>query len=348
MAALKEARSSQKRQAGEPRLVVCVVHDRQSLFEAAIAAEVFDTARPGTGETLYRFRIAQAEAGTLDASGGLRIRAPAGLELLRQAHTIVLPGWRNVREPPPRNLVQALVREHRRGARLFSICSGAFILGATGLLDGRSATTHWRYGDEFRAAFPQVRYQHGILYIDHGDVITSAGSAAGIDAALHLVAKDHGHEAANDIARTMVVQPQRRAQQSQLVARPVPRRSRSAMAPLMEWARARISSPLSVRDLARQASMSERTLLRHFSQQMGMSPRIWLRFERVGLARALLEGSGHSLGEVAQQVGFSSAEVMRQAFQDTLGHPPSRYRQGRVSSRETSAGREARRPRSGT
>jgi AraC family transcriptional activator FtrA len=330
MARLIRAGSSARHQT-DPRLVVCVAHDRLSLFEAGVAAEVFGASRPDTGESLYRFRIAQAEAGSLGASGGLRIEASGGLELLRQAHTIVIPGWRNVLERPPSDLVQVLVREHRRGARLLSICSGAFVLGATGLLDGRSATTHWRYGEEFRAAFPGVHYQHDVLYVDHGDVITSAGSAAGIDACLHLVAKDHGHEAANAIARILVVQPPRRARQSQLVPRPVPRREGTAMAPLVEWARAHISSQLRVRDLAREAAMSERTLLRHFSEQIGMSPRVWLRLERVGLAKVLLEGSTRSLEEVAEQVGFSSAEVMRQAFLQTLGHPPSSYRRSRAS-----------------
>jgi AraC family transcriptional activator FtrA len=287
---------------------------------------VFALERPEQPAPLYRFRMVQAEPGVLRTRGGLRVQAHGGLALLQRAHTIVVPGWRDVEEPPPEALLQALRRAHARGARLLSICSGAFVLAAAGLLDGRAATTHWRYAQRFQAMHPRVQLRPDVLYVDHGDVITSAGSAAGIDACLHLVRKDHGAEAANLVARTMVTPPQREGSQAQFVPRPVPREEAQGLAPVMDWARAHLARDIRVQELARKAGMSERSFLRHFRQQAGMRPKEWLRRQRVLAAQDLLEKSAGGLEDVAGRVGFGSAEAMRQAFRAVVGAPPSRFR----------------------
>ncbi|NQD95628.1 transcriptional regulator FtrA, partial [Pseudomonas sp. CrR25] len=189
--------------------VVSIVFRGLSLFEVGITAEVFGAERPELPAPLYRFAVAQGEPGPLPAGGGLLLRAEAGLELLVGAHWIVVPGWRDVHERPPQPLLDALAAAHARGSQLLSICSGAFVLAAAGLLDGRPATTHWRYVDTFRAQYPQVLLEPDVLYVDDGDIVTSAGSAAGIDACLHVVRKDYGTDIANLVARTMVSSPHR-------------------------------------------------------------------------------------------------------------------------------------------
>jgi AraC family transcriptional activator FtrA len=310
----------------EPRQVVCLAYDGWSLFEAGIASEVFGLERPEIARPLYRFRVAQAEPGVLRARGGLRVQAHGGLRLLATADLVVVPGWRNHAETPPAALLTALSAAHRRGARLLSICTGAFVLAAAGVLDHRAATTHWRHAQAFRERFPQVHLRPDVLYVDEGDVITSAGSAAGIDACLHVVRQDHGADIANTIARTMVTPPHRGAGQAQFVPAPVARHAGSGVAPVMDWARQRIHRPLVVADLARRAAMSERSFLRHFTAQVGMGPKQWIRRERVALAQRLLEASSKRLETVAEAAGFGSVTAMRAAFRDTVGAPPTQHR----------------------
>lgn len=306
--------------------VACIVYGGLSLFEAGIATEVFGTAHPEAGRTLYRFRLAQAEPGLLRARGGLRVQADGGLRLLRDADLVIVPGWRDHREEPPPALLAALRAAHGRGVRLLSICTGAFVLAAAGLLDGRPATTHWRYAAAFSARFPAVRLQPDVLYVDDGGIITSAGSAAGIDACLHALRLDHGVAVANAVARAMVTPPHRGGGQAQFVPAPVARDDTGLMAPVMDWARARIQGPLRVRELAARAAMSERSFLRHFHAQVGMGPKEWLRRERVARAQHLLEQTGKSLDAVAGDAGFGSAAAMRAAFRDLTGAPPTQHR----------------------
>jgi AraC family transcriptional activator FtrA len=306
--------------------VACIAYDGWSLFEAGIASEVFGILRPEFDRPLYRFRVVQAEAGVLRARGGLSLRAKGGLALLREADLVVVPGWRDVRAAPPPELLRAIHAAHRRGTRLLSICTGSFVLAAAGVLDGRSATTHWRYAAAFRERFPKVALHPDVLYVDDGDVITSAGSAAGIDACLYVVRKDYGAEIANTVARTMVTPPHRSGGQAQFVPAPVARDERSQMATILDWARGRIEKPLKVADLARRASMSGRTLLRHFVAQVGMGPHEWIRRERVALAQRLLEQSGMRLQRVADEAGFGSVTAMRDAFRNLIGAPPTQHR----------------------
>jgi AraC family transcriptional regulator, transcriptional activator FtrA len=309
-----------------PPRVVSIAYNGWSLFEAGIVNEVYGLARPELPGALYRYRVAQAEPGILTAAGGLEVRAHGGLDLLRRADLVVVPGWRDHRELPPPELLEAIYAAHRRGTRLLSICSGAFVLAATGLLDGRSATTHWRYAQVFRSRFPHVRLLADVLYVDEGDIVTSAGSAAGIDACIHIVRCDYGADIANLVARTMVTPPHRTGSQAQFVPAPLAPREMLAVSPVMDWARARLDQPLRVVDLAKKAAMSERSFLRHFTSQVGVGPKQWLRRERVMRAQVLLENSSRPLNILARDSGFSTIEAMRAAFKDVVGSPPSEHR----------------------
>ena len=306
--------------------VVCIAYDGLSLFEAGIASEVFGIERPEFDRPLYRFRMAQAEPGVLRSRGGVSIQTQGGLRLLNGASLIIVPGWRDHREAPGTEMLRALRRAHERGSRLLSICTGAFVLAAAGVLDGRSATTHWRYAQAFRERFPKVNLRPEVLYVDEGSVITSAGSAAGIDACLHVVRRDHGSAVANTVARTMVTPPHRAGGQAQFIPSPVAEDEDGAMAPVMDWARGRLHQPLRMCDLAARAAMSERSFLRHFSAQVGMGPKEWMRRERVALAQRLLERSGKGLETVADEVGFGSVTALRAAFRDIAGGPPTQHR----------------------
>lgn len=314
------------RAAAKTPSVVCLVYEGLSLFEAGVAAEVFAQPRPEVGRELYRFAMAQTERGELRSQTGLRVRAGGGLELLMGADLVIVPGWRDHREPPAKAVVDALRQAHAQGSRLLSICSGAFVLASTGLLDGRAATTHWRHAEAFRALFPRVELRPDVLYVDEGDIITSAGSSAGIDACLHIVRRDHGFEVANLVARTMVTAAHRSGGQAQFIPAPVAKKAVGQVAPVLDWARERLHTPLTVSEMAARAAMSERSFLRHFHEQVGVSPAQWLRRERVALAQQILESGGSRLEAVAASVGFGSASALRSAFRDVLGAPPSQHR----------------------
>jgi AraC family transcriptional activator FtrA len=224
-------------------------------------------------------------------------------------------------------LITALRQAHARGARLLSICSGVFVLAATGLLDGRGATTHWRYTAELAERFPNILVDPDVLYVDSGQLITSAGSAAGIDACLHLVARDFGTQVANSVARRLVMSPQRTGGQAQFIPTPVSPTPRSDLSRVMQWARERLHEPLEVRELASEAAMSERTFLRRFTEATGMPPKAWLQHERLGRARELLESTNQNTDQIAQRCGYRSVESFRVAFRSVVGVPPSVYRE---------------------
>jgi AraC family transcriptional activator FtrA len=210
---------------------------------------------------------------------------------------------------------------------LLSICSGVFVLAATGLLDGRSATTHWRYTAELAERYPNILVDPDVLYVDSGQLITSAGSAAGIDACLHLVTRDFGTQVANSVARRLVMSPQRTGGQAQFIPTPVSPAPRSDLSRVMQWARERLHEPLEVRDLASKAAMSERTFLRRFTEASGQSPKTWLQQERLGRARELLESTDQHTEQIAQHCGYRSVESFRVAFRNVVGVPPSVYRE---------------------
>jgi AraC family transcriptional activator FtrA len=308
------------------RLVVVVAYDGLATFEFGIAVEIFGLARPEMGPDWYRFAVAAAEPGPLRATGGIRVLVDGRLELLDEAGTIIFPGWRT-KEPVPVALVAAVQKAAARGARLMSICSGAFILAAAGLLAGRRATTHWRYAPLLAGQYPDIRIAPDVLYVDEGQVLTSAGSAAGIDLCLHVVRKDVGPDAANHVARRLVVPAHREGGQAQFIERPVPpRREGARLGPLLERMRARLGEPQTIATLAGEAGMSVRTFLRRFKAATGTTPAEWLLTERLGRARELLEGSTSPLDDIAVTCGFGSPATMRHHFRRRLGVSPGAYR----------------------
>jgi AraC family transcriptional activator FtrA len=309
-------------------LVVALAYDRLSTFEFGITVEVFGLPRPEMGPDWYRFSVCAIEPGPLRAIGGFQIMADGGLELLEQADTIVIPGWRGAsKEPVPPELIDSLQRAHARGARLMSICSGVFALAATGLLSGRRATTHWHYAEQLSQAYPDIKVEPDVLYVDEGRVLTSAGSAAGIDLCLHVVRADFGPEIANRLARRLVVPPHREGGQAQFIERPVPpAREGLRFAPLFDRMRARLGEEQPVAELAAEAGMSVRTFLRRFKAATGLPPGEWLLTERLVRARELLETTGHSIESIADATGFGSAATLRHHFRARLGTSPAAYR----------------------
>jgi AraC family transcriptional activator FtrA len=308
-------------------LVVALAYDRLCTFEFGIAVEVFGLPRPELEPGWYRFAVAAIEPGPLRAAGGLTVTADGGLDLLDQAHTIIVPGWRGVEAPVPPSLVDGLRGAHARGARLVSLCSGVFVLAATGLLDGRRATTHWRYHDALAQARPELAIVPDVLYVDEADVLTAAGSAAGIDLCLHIVRRDFGSAAANTVARRLVVPPHREGGQAQFVETPVPTvREGARLGPLIEALRHELDRDHAIAGLAQRAGMSARTFLRRFQAATGTTPAGFLLAARLQRARELLETSAGSIEDVATACGFGTAATLRHHFRRELGTSPAAYR----------------------
>lgn len=307
-------------------LVAALVYDGLCTFEYGVAAEVFGLPRPELGPGWYRFASCAVEPGPLRAMGGLTVQVDAGLELLAEADLIVAPGWKGVDVEPPAALLEALRAAHDRGARLMSICSGVFVLAATGLLDGRRVTTHWRYAEVLAARYPTLRFDGEVLYVDEGRIFTSAGSAAGIDLSLYIVRRDFGAEVANQVARRLVVPAHRNGGQLQYMPRPVPERENARLSDVLAYVRARPDQPFSVADMARMAALSERSLHRRFLETVGEAPARWLIGVRVERARELLETHDLPMDEVARLSGFGDAANLRRHFRRRLTVSPSEYR----------------------
>ena len=307
-------------------LVVAPVYDGLCTFEFAIAAEIFGLARPEMGPGWYRFASAAIEPGPLRAHGGLMVTSDGGPELLDRADLIVMAGWKGADVPVPEPLARRLRKAWQRGARLASICSGAFVMAATGLLDGRRAATHWRYADRLRERHPAIDVDAGVLYVEADRVFTSAGSAAGIDLMLHLVRQDFGVEAANSVARRLVMPAHRGGGQAQFIERPVPRDRTNRLSGLMAQVRADLGAPWTLQRMAEAGAMSPRTLLRRFTEATGQSPGDWLIAERVAEAQRLLEASALPVERIAAAAGFGSVQALRHHFQARLGLAPRAYR----------------------
>ncbi|OLL28914.1 transcriptional regulator FtrA [Burkholderia sp. SRS-W-2-2016] len=308
-------------------LVVALAYDRLCTFEFGCVTELFALERPELGVPWYRFAVCASEPGPIRAAGGITLAAPYTLELLADADTIVIPGWRDADEPPPAALLTAIRAAYERGARLCSICSGVFVLAAAGVLDGKTVTTHWRYADKLQQRYPRLRVQSDALYVDAGQVITSAGSAAGLDMLLHLVRRDHGSAVANRVAQRLVVPPHREGGQAQFVPRPVAHDDSGRIAKLMDWVRGHPAEPHTLRSLAERAAMSPRTLQRQFRDATGMAPYEWLVRERVAIARELLEASAAlPMARVAELAGFGSEESLRRHFRRIALTSPGAYR----------------------
>lgn len=305
--------------------VVALLNPPQSPFELGCAAEVFGTVLPDV-PARYSFGICAERPGPLRTTIGYPVLVDAGLSALEEADTVVVPGWQPPSALVPPIVIAALRAAHRRGARIVAICTGAFVLAHAGLLDGRRASTHWRHADRLAATFPQVEVDPDVLYVDHGDVATSAGTGAGIDLCLHLVRSDHGAAYAAQIARNMVLPPHREGSQLQYAAQPTPARSDESLAPLLEWAMSHLESPLTLDRLAERAGLSTRTLARRFTEQLGVSPGQWLLRQRLDAARVLLEQSDLPVEAIATRVGLTSAVNLRRRFRAHLGTTPGAYR----------------------
>ncbi|MFI6217358.1 helix-turn-helix domain-containing protein [Nocardia brasiliensis] len=305
--------------------VVALVHAPQSTFELSCAAEVFGLERGGLA-TRYTFDVCAERPGPVVTYAGYDMVVTAGLDELERADTVLVPGWLPTEETPSPSVVQALRDAHSRGARLVSICSGAFALAATGLLDGRRATTHWARVDELAARFPSIEVDRDVLYVDHGDVATSAGAGAGIDLCLHLVRTDQGAGYAAQLARSMVMPPHREGGQLQYTTPPHPTQIDGSLAPLLDWITERLGEPLTVEDLAARAGVSPRTLARRFTDQLGIGPGQWLLAQRITEARTLLETTDLPVESVARRAGLSSATNLRRRFLRALGTTPGAYR----------------------
>lgn len=309
----------------ENPLVTALVYEGLCNFEFFSAAEIFGLARPELGPNWYRFET----VGDGPARGhfGTQVLPDAGLERILAAGTVLVSGWKSIDTPVPDTLIQLLRAAHDRGARLVSVCSGSFVLAATGLLDGKRATTHWMYADAFQQRFPNIEVDPDVLYVDEGQLLTSAGSAAGIDLCLHLVRRDHGAEIANHVARRLVVSPCRDGGQAQFIERPVPLREKDMLTPVLEHVRHHLDRELRIADLAGMAAMSERTFIRRFKQSTGMTPTDWISTARVDRARELLETTSLPIDQVAANSGLGSATNLRHHFRRTLGITPAAYRE---------------------
>jgi len=317
-------RSSPKSQSA-PHRVVVVAYEGLCTFEFGIAVEMFGLPRPEF-DRWYAFAVCGLENRPLRATGGVHITPEKGLTALKQADTIIIPGWRNPEELPPRALIRALINAHDRGVRLVSICSGVFVLGATGLLNGRRATTHWRYIDKLTRAYPLIHLQPDVLYVDEGDVLTSAGSAAGMDLCLHIIRKDFGTVVANQVARRLVIPPHREGGQAQFIDKPVGEEAHPWLAQLLDWTQARMQKRITVERLASVAHVSKRTLSRRFAETTGTSPLGWVTGLRVRRAKDLLETTTLSVEEIAEECGFRSAAVLRHHFRMRVNLSPNMYR----------------------
>jgi transcriptional regulator GlxA family with amidase domain len=275
----------------------------------------------------YEVRVCGPSPGLVTGGDGLSYHVADGLEALEQADTVFVPGYRNpATTPPPAAVVGALLAAHERGARLAAISTGAFALAATGLLDGRRATTHWHYTRALAERHPLVRVDENVLFVDEGDILTSAGAASGIDLCLHLVRRDHGVGLSNRVARRLVAAPYRSGGQAQYVPRSVPEPLGDLFAETREWALAHLAEPLTLDLLARNAKVSARTFSRRFVEDTGYTPMQWVLRARVDLARELLERTDLGVEQIAARVGLGTGANLRLHFQRILGTSPTEYR----------------------
>jgi transcriptional regulator GlxA family with amidase domain len=304
------------------RVAVLVLEGAKPL-DVGIPAQVFTT-RPSMP---YEVRVCSIAPGLVAGGDGLSYHVAHGLEALEWADLIFIPGYRSPdRRDPPQAVLAALIAAHERGARLAAISTGAFALAATGLLDGRRATTHWHYARALAAKYPRIRVDENVLFVDEGSVLTSAGAASGLDLCLHILRRDVGIAASNHAARRLVAAPYRSGGQAQYVPRSVPEPLGERFAATREWALHRLGEPLTLEALARHAAVSPRTFSRRFVEDTGYTPMQWVRRARIDLARELLERSERSVEQIAADVGLGTGANLRLHFQQVLGTSPSEYR----------------------
>ena len=313
-----------QRQSARPRSVALLAYEGQCLFEFATALELLGDRSDLFGDDWYRLCVCALEPQPLRSDFGLIIEAAGSVETLLSSEMVIVAGWRMTEAPEI--LCDVLRQAHEAGARIVSICTGSFLLAAAGLLDGRRATTHWLHADELAKAYPRVEVDADALYVDEGDIVTSAGSTAGIDMLLHLIRRDYGVACSNAVARGMVSPPHREGGQAQFIERSVLGPPDAPLGHLLDFVRANLAEQHQVEDLARHAGMSPRTFFRRFKGLTGMSPYEWLLKERLRAARDLLESTELSIDQIAFRTGFGAADTLRHHFQRVVRTTPSEYR----------------------
>ena len=307
--------------------VAVVAFDGISPFHLSVPCAVFGEDCNTGGARRIELLVCAADARPLRTSAGFSIHAEHGLEALAAADVIVVPSWRSIDDAPPVRLLDALRAAHAGGAQLVGLCLGAFVLAAAGLLDARPATTHWLCADALARRYPRIRVDPNVLYVDDGDVLTSAGTAAGIDCCLHILRKYHGAEVANHVARRMVVPPHRQGNQAQFIERQLPAAAGAdRLMQVLDWVTENLGQPHALDALAARALMSRRTFTRRFRQVTGTTVGQWLRHQRLALAQRLLETSEHPVETIAELAGFGSPLSLRQSFSEELNTSPSTYR----------------------
>lgn len=307
--------------------MTAVIGEGALTFDFACACEVFGYDRSDVVTPWYRFLVASQDPPPIRSSTGFLIHPERGLDAVEEADTVVVPGWADDLRPPRPELIEALRAAYDRGARLMSVCIGAFVLAEAGLLDGRRATTHWRWADRLAARYPTVEVDPSVLYVDDGQVLTSAGTAAGIDLCLHVVRLDYGADVANQVARRIVMPPHREGGQAQYIEAPVPDApTDNRIAASLEWIVEHLDEEMSVDQLARAAAMSPRTFLRHFKAATGATPLDWILRQRIQLAQRLLETTDLPVEQIAGHAGFGSPVSMRHHFAQRVRTSPQAYR----------------------
>lgn len=310
-----------------PRHTVAVVaFDQISPFHLSVPCVVFGDRHPGLPS--FDLLVCAAEEGLLHTTAGFRVAVDHGLEALASAQTVIVPSWRNPDERPSQPLLDALIAAQARGAQMVGLCLGAFVLAEAGLLDGRSATTHWAWAQAFAARYPGVQLDADVLYVEDGNILTSAGTTAGLDCCLHLLRTQYGSEIANSVARRLVMPPHRQGGQAQYVEQPLPATARdSRLAGLLDWVRANLQQVHSLDSLAERSLMSRRTFTRHFRQLTGVTVGDWLLAERLALSQRLLETTDQPVEQVAMLAGFGSPASLRHHFGQAFGVSPKAWRQ---------------------
>ena len=305
--------------------VAILAYDGLCTFEFGIALEVFALPRPELNAPWYECRVFSWDRSPMRSMGGLMITAPHGRSTIDWADTIIVPGWSGIANEVPQQLCSKISKAHQKGKRLVSICSGVFVLAAAGILDNRKATTHWRYTAQLRAAFPTVQIENDALYVDEGQILTSAGSAAGLDLCLYIVRKDHGSKIANNVARRLVLPTHREGGQAQFIPPPVSHNA-DGLASILDWLKAHIDEHHTIASMAAKAGLSERTFVRRFKDTTGTSPHAWLTSERIKCAREYLESTNLTTNQIAEKSGFVTPETFRHHFRRALGVAPTAYR----------------------
>ncbi|MAC48480.1 MAG: AraC family transcriptional regulator [Oceanospirillum sp.] len=307
-------------------IVAVVAFNQITPFHLSVPCVVFGDKKPHL--PTFDLRVCSVEKGPLTTTAGFSLNLDYGIEAIQQADIVIVPSWRNPDERPEEELLDALQQAHARGAQIVGLCLGAYVLAEAGLLDGLSATTHWAYAQDFARRYPQIELNAEVLYIDLGQLITSAGTTAGIDCCLHMLRAQYGAESANSIARLLVMPPHRQGGQAQFIDLPLPATpSDSRLAELIDWVRANLQQPHDLDSLAEKALMSRRTFTRHFKAMTGTTVTQWLLNERLAFCQRLLESTDQSIEQIAELAGFGSPVSLRQQFRKAFGVSPKAWRQ---------------------